>query len=114
MFRTKLQPYQKLLLFWTFIIAFAEILHMASLYQLEIIMIWVSEQHYTFEFPFYIGGEISVWVARDFWYLMSFVSRIIGYFSLYKMIGTMLNYKYGIKKINLLTNIKRIITDSDG
>jgi hypothetical protein len=113
MFRTKLQPHQQHLILLTFVIAFAEILHMASLYQLEIIMIWVSNDHYTFEFPFYIGGEISVWVARDFWYLMDFISRIIGYVGLYDLIDYTVAYKYRIK-INLITNIKRIITDRNG
>lgn len=79
---------------------------MAALYQLEIIMIWVSEQHYTFEFPFYIGGEISVWVARDFWYLCDFISRILGYIALYKLVA---NYKE-----RLIRLFKNYTTDQIG
>ena len=91
-----------------FVLLFAEILHMAVLYQLEIIIIWVSNDIYHFEFPFYIGGSISVWVARDFWYLMDFISRILVYIGLYNLMTTILLYRYKMK-ISLISYMKHSI-----
>ena len=45
----------------------AGILWMASLYQLEIIYIWMAEGRIVFEFPFYIW-TCSLPMARDIWY----------------------------------------------
>lgn len=37
-------------------------------WQDEICIRNVADGKLWFEFPFYIGGEVNIWVARDFWY----------------------------------------------
>jgi len=46
---------------------FSGALVLASLYQLEIIFIWVAQGRLVFEFPFY-SFTTSVWFARDIFY----------------------------------------------
>jgi hypothetical protein len=48
-------------------------LWITSLYQLEIIYIWITLGKDQFEFPFYIWIT-SLAVARDFWYLVNGIS----------------------------------------
>jgi hypothetical protein len=57
-------------------IALGFALWLASLYQLEIIYIWISLDKTQFEFPFYIWVT-SLAVARDFWYLINGVSLVL-------------------------------------
>ena len=49
---------------------------MTSLYQLEIVAIWLTQGRSTFEFPFYIWTT-NLWVARDFWYTVNGVALLI-------------------------------------
>jgi hypothetical protein len=60
-------------------------------WQLEIIMIWISNDIYHFEFPFFLeklfGFEngISVWLARDIWYAELGLSLLSGLWGAYEM-----------------------------
>jgi hypothetical protein len=58
----------------------AGILWMTSLYQLEILWIWLSNGKTTFEFPFFIL-TISIWMARDIWYAVNAISLILAIIS---------------------------------
>jgi hypothetical protein len=55
-------------------------LWLASLYQLEILWIWLNNGKYEFEFPFYLM-TISIYMARDFWYLVNGISLALGIYS---------------------------------
>ncbi|MBN2334525.1 hypothetical protein JXL21_03125 [Candidatus Bathyarchaeota archaeon] len=60
------------------------ILILASLYQLEIILIWVSHGRTIFEFPFFLW-TMNVWMARDVWYGALFVGWLLGAYSAFKL-----------------------------
>lgn len=116
LFRTKLLPQlkkilypslTKKLLFWMMILILAEIIHMAVLYQMEIITIWIAKDKFVFEFPFYLGGSVNIWVARDIWYSVDFISRVLVYCGLYKLFSSIMWHRYGMK-LNLIYNIKNI------
>ena len=70
---------------WMIALVFSAFLLMASLYQLEIILIWINNGKYTFEFPFFIGGSINIYWARDFWYFMVFISWFTSFCSGWKL-----------------------------
>ncbi|MBD3205882.1 hypothetical protein GF319_06015 [Candidatus Bathyarchaeota archaeon] len=59
-------------------------LTLAALYQLEIILIWVSRGRHVFEFPFFLWST-SVWIARDIWYGILVVGLAIGIWSGFKL-----------------------------
>ena len=58
------------------VIGLSLLLWMVSLYQLEIIWIWLRMGKETFEFPFFLLTT-NLWVARDFWYTVNGMSLII-------------------------------------
>ena len=90
------------------VIIFAEILHMAFLYQIEIITIWIANDKFTFEFPYFLGGSVNIWWARDVWYGVDYISRMLVYIGLYKLMTTILLYRYGIR-LNLIYILKNIV-----
>lgn len=55
-------------------------LWLASLYQLEIIYIWITQDKTQFEFPFYIWVT-STAMARDIFYLVNGISLIVASYS---------------------------------
>jgi hypothetical protein len=55
-------------------------LWITSLYQLEIVYIWLAIGKDTFEMPFYLW-TMSLPVARDFWYLVNGISLALGIYS---------------------------------
>ena len=63
---------------------FSGILILAALYQLEIILIWVSQGRTVFEFPFFLW-TVNIWVARDLWYGALFVAWLLGAYSAFKL-----------------------------
>lgn len=63
---------------------FSALLVLASLYQLEIILIRVTQNRITFEFPFFIWTT-NLWVARDVWYLVLVIGWILGAYSGFRL-----------------------------
>lgn len=61
------------------------ILLMATGWQVEICTIWISEGRPTFEFPFYIGGSVNVYWARDVWYGVAAISWLMAIWSGYQL-----------------------------
>ena len=59
---------------------FAGILWMTSLYQLEILWIWLSIGKTTFEFPFFMA-TINIWMARDIFYGVNALSLVLAIYS---------------------------------
>lgn len=57
----------------TLLTAAAVFLHLASLWQLEICIIWVALDKQSFEFPFFLWTT-TVWWARDFWYAVNTIA----------------------------------------
>ena len=57
---------------------------LASLYQLEIILIRVTQNRTTFEFPFFLM-TINLWLARDIWYLVMIFGWALGAYSGFKL-----------------------------
>jgi hypothetical protein len=57
---------------------------LAALYQLEIVLIWVSRGRQVFEFPFFLWST-SVWIARDIWYGVLVIGWAIGIWSGFKL-----------------------------
>ena len=57
---------------------------LAALYQLEIVLIWVSRGKQVFEFPFFLWST-SVWIARDIWYGVLVIGWAIGIWSGFKL-----------------------------
>lgn len=51
-------------------------LWLASLWQLEILTIWMRSGKDVFEFPFFVFTT-NLWVARDFWYLVNGISVVL-------------------------------------
>lgn len=70
---------------WIFGFVLSALLLLAALYQLEIILIWISLGKLTFEFPFFIGGSINIYWARDFWYLIIFISWLLSFICGWKL-----------------------------
>lgn len=60
------------------------LLILASLYQLEIILIWISRGKQVFEFPLFLWST-SVWIARDIWYGVLILGWILGLWSGFKL-----------------------------
>jgi len=60
------------------------ILVMASLYQLEIILIWVHNGRGVFDFPFFTWTT-NVWVARDVWYGVLVFGWVVGLWAAFKL-----------------------------
>jgi len=54
-------------------------------WQVEICTIWISECRPTFEFPFFIGGSVNVYWARDFWYAVNGLSWLMTIYSGYQL-----------------------------
>jgi len=54
-------------------------------WQDEICIRNVADGKMFFEFPFFLGGEVNVWVARDFWYTMLGISILIGLWGAYQI-----------------------------
>lgn len=86
-------PSKKSFYVWLFLCLLGAFLWVASMWQLEIITIWVSQDITHFEFPFFLerllgfNNGISVWIGRDIMYGFN----AIGYFiifpiSLYKLL----------------------------
>jgi hypothetical protein len=63
---------------------FSGLLILASLYQLEIIAIWILRGREIFEFPFFLWTT-SVWMARDIWYAVLVIGWILGMLSGFKL-----------------------------
>ena len=78
-----------------------------SLYQLEIILIRVTQNRVTFEFPFFIWTT-NIWVARDVWYLVMIIGWILGAYSGFK-IGEVRNFENLLEDPKDATIIKEII-----
>lgn len=66
------------------VLIFSALLILASLYQLEIILIRVTQDRFTFEFPFFLWTT-NLWVARDVWYLILVIGWILGAYSGFKL-----------------------------
>lgn len=63
---------------------FSALLILASLYQLEIILIRVTQDRVTFEFPFFLWTT-NLWVARDVWYLVMILGWVLGAYSGFRL-----------------------------
>jgi hypothetical protein len=63
---------------------FSIFLILSALYQLEIVLIWVSRGRQVFEFPFFLWST-SVWIARDIWYGVLVIGWAIGIWSGFKL-----------------------------
>lgn len=57
-------------------IGLSVLLWMVSLYQLEILWIWMRQGKEVFEFPFFLWTT-NLWIARDFWYMVNGISLLI-------------------------------------
>lgn len=53
-----------------------------SLWQIEICTVRVAEGS-DFDFPFFIGGKINKWAARDFWYTANVIGWVLAVISGY-------------------------------
>jgi hypothetical protein len=60
------------------LLIFSAILLPVSGWQVEICTIWVTQGKLTFEFPFFLGGSINVYWARDFWYAVNAIAWVEG------------------------------------
>lgn len=56
-------------------------LWLASLYQLEIIDIHLIHDEFLFQMPFFLGGDINIWLARDLFYLANAISLVLSSYS---------------------------------
>ena len=86
---------------------FSALLVLASLYQLEIILIRVTQNRVTFEFPFFIWTT-SLWVARDVWYLVLVIGWIMGAYSGFRL-GEVREFENLLEDPKDATIIKKII-----
>lgn len=87
---------------------FSALLIIASLYQLEIILIRVTQNRLTFEFPFFLWTT-SLWVARDIWYLVMIIGWILGTYSGFKL-GELREFENLLEDPSDAAIIKEIIT----
>ena len=51
-------------------------LWVVSLWQIELVMIWLRAGKNTFEFPFLLF-QTNIWIARDIWYTVNAISFLI-------------------------------------
>jgi len=86
---------------------FSGLLIMASLYQLEIVLIWIQKGRQIFEFPFFIWTT-SVWMARDIWYGVLVVGWVIGLWSGFKL-GEVREFETILENPQDATVLKEII-----
>jgi len=86
---------------------FSAPLIIASLYQLEIILIRVTQNISTFEFPFFLLTT-NLWVARDIWYLVMIIGWVLGAYSGFKL-GELRDFKNLTENQSDATIIKEII-----
>ncbi len=87
---------------------FSALLIIASLYQLEIIRIRVTQNRTTFEFPFFLWTT-SLWVARDIWYLVMIIGWLLGTYSGFKL-GELREFENLLETPSDAAIIKEIIT----
>lgn len=86
---------------------FSALLIIGSLYQLEIILIRVTQNRLTFEFPFFLLTT-NLWVARDIWYLVMIIGWVLGAYSGFKL-GELRDFENLIENPSDATIIKEII-----
>jgi hypothetical protein len=89
------------------LLIFSALLILAALYQLEIILIRVTQNRTTFEFPFFLM-TINLWLARDVWYLVMFFGWILGVYSGFKL-GEVREFENLLEDPKDATLIKEII-----
>jgi len=87
---------------------FSALLIITSLYQLEIILIRVTQNRVTFEFPFFLWTT-NLWIARDIWYLVMIVGWLLGTYSGFKL-GELREFETLLEKPSDAAIIKEIIT----
>ena len=80
---------------------------LASLYQLEIILIRVTQDRFTFEFPFFLLTT-NLWFARDIWYFVMILGWALGTYSGFKL-GETREFEYLIETPSDVAIIKEII-----
>ena len=86
---------------------FSALLILASLYQLEIILIRVTQNRASFEFPFFLWTT-TVWMARDVWYLVMVLGWILGAYSGFRL-GEVREFENLLEDPKDATLIKEII-----
>lgn len=82
-------------------------LTLAALYQLEIVLIWVSRGRQVFEFPFFLWST-SVWIARDIWYGVLVIGWAIGIWSGFKL-GESKDYERLLEQPGDITILRELI-----
>ena len=87
---------------------FSALLIITSLYQLEIILIRVTQNRVTFEFPFFLWTT-NLWIARDIWYLVMIIGWLLGTYSGFKL-GELREFENLLEKPSDAAIIKEIIT----
>lgn len=60
-----------------FLLMAAALLYLASLYQLEIVYIAISQHWPRFDMPFYIWSTENLSLARDIWYTVNAAAWIL-------------------------------------
>jgi len=60
-------------------------LEFVSLWQIEIATGWDTDMT-GFQFPFFLGGTVNRWWARDVWYTVNILAWIIGMVSAWTLI----------------------------
>jgi formate-dependent nitrite reductase membrane component NrfD len=86
---------------------FSALLVLAALYQFEIILIWVTQDRITFEFPFFLW-KTNIWWARDVWYLVLVVGWVLGAYSGFRL-GEVREFESLIREPKEATIIDEII-----
>ena len=87
---------------------FSALLIITSLYQLEIILIRVTQNRTTFEFPFFLWTT-NLWIARDIWYLILIIGWLLGTYSGFKL-GELRDFETLLENPSDAAIIKEIIT----
>jgi formate-dependent nitrite reductase membrane component NrfD len=87
---------------------FSALLIITSLYQLEIILIRVTQNRITFEFPFFLWTT-NLWIARDIWYLILIIGWLLGTYSGFKL-GELRDFETLLENPSDAAIIKEIIT----
>ena len=89
------------------VLIFSALIILASLYQLEIILIRVTQDRTTFEFPFFLM-TMNIWLARDIWYLFMFFGWALGAYSGFKL-GEVRDFEALVEDPEKVSIIKEII-----